>query len=120
MAFVVAPGRRVQQNRTIYTEGQIVPYADRALLEAGVLVEVPDEESDLSGGKQPDDSTEKLDINTATVEQLLALDYVGEATATRILEGLPYETLEQVQTASGLAKDKWKKLEPKLTVVPVV
>jgi hypothetical protein len=42
MAFAVATGRRVKQDGVIYTEGQIVPVEDEALLEDGTLIEVPD------------------------------------------------------------------------------
>lgn len=52
-------------------------------------------------------ATEKVDLNTATIEQLNAIDLIGPATANRIVAGRPYSTIEQAKQASKLGDEKW-------------
>lgn len=120
MPFIVAPGHRVQQNRIVYCEGQSIPFGDRDLLESGALIEVC---SPLSDPGYPDPEPEpvqigtvKVDVNVAELAELIALDGIGEATAARIIDNRPYDSLEQVKAGTGLKGALWAKVEAQITV----
>ena len=87
------------------------------LLEIGVI--------QASGSAAPEAATVEVNveeppglvnINQATLEELVALDYIGDVIALKIINNRPYDSLDAARSASGLARDKWKKLEPLLTL----
>jgi DNA uptake protein ComE-like DNA-binding protein len=57
-----------------------------------------------------------VNINTATSDQLEALPNIGAATANRIVEGRPYESLTAAQAASGLSDSKWAAIANQITL----
>lgn len=116
MPFVVAAGYRVQMNRQVFTEGQVVPEEDAALVANGVLIEVSAPVSDQIQSDALDSQPIKVDVNTAELAELIALDGIGEAIAARIIDNRPYDSVEQVRTATGLKAALWAKVEPNLTV----
>ncbi len=56
-----------------------------------------------------------IDLNTATVEQLLELPGVGDATAKKIVDGRPYATMDDLKGA-GVPERTIEKLRPVATV----
>jgi DNA uptake protein ComE-like DNA-binding protein len=44
------------------------------------------------------------------------LEVIGDASASKLIEGRPYTSLEAARVATGLSKDKWKKIESLVTV----
>ena len=56
--------------------------------------------------------TAKLDINTATKEQLDALPGVGPTTADAIIAGRPYSTPDDLRHAKGIGPKRYEKLRP--------
>lgn len=51
-----------------------------------------------------DDDTECVNINSATKEQLTTLNGVGESTAEKIIQGRPYEQIEDLLDVSGIGE----------------
>ena len=61
----------------------------------------------------------KLNINTATVQQLMGLPGIGEVTAERILkyreETGKFTTIEDLRAIKGISKNKLERLSPMIT-----
>jgi competence protein ComEA len=61
----------------------------------------------------------KLDINTASAAELIALDGIGKSYADRIVEyrkaNGPFKTAEDIMKVSGIGKATWEKLKDKIT-----
>ncbi len=58
----------------------------------------------------------RININTATPEELDALPGVGEAIALRIIEGRPYATIEDLIRVKGIGEATFNKLKEYVTV----
>ncbi len=62
----------------------------------------------------------KVNVNTATVEQLDALPGIGAALAARIVEQRqksgPFKSVQELMTVKGIGEKNLAKLEPHLTV----
>ncbi len=62
----------------------------------------------------------KININTATVEQLAELPGVGEATAKKIIEFREqngnFKTTEDLMNVKGIGEKKYEKLQDLITV----
>ena len=60
-------------------------------------------------------SLPKLDLNTASLDQLQKLPGLNEATAKKIIAGRPFKSVDELQKV-GLSKPTIDKLAPMLTV----
>lgn len=58
---------------------------------------------------------EKVSINTASLEQLCTIPYVGEKTAQKIIdyrqENGPFQTLEDLMNVKGIGEKKFEKMK---------
>jgi competence protein ComEA len=65
-------------------------------------------------------SAEKVNINTATVDQLQTLPGVGPSTAKRILEHRSkvgkFSKIEEIINVKGIGEKKFQKMKDRLTV----
>ena len=63
---------------------------------------------------------EKVNINTADMEQLMPLPGVGEGTARKIIDyrksNGQFKTLDQLKLIPGIGEKKYKKMEDMLTI----
>jgi competence protein ComEA len=61
----------------------------------------------------------KMDINTASAAELIALDGIGQSYADRIVEyrkaNGPFKTAEDIMKVSGIGKATWEKIKDKIT-----
>lgn len=71
-------------------------------------------------GSLPAFSAEKVDINTASVEQLVEVKGIGEVLAQRIVEYRQahdgFASLEELNNVKGVGGKSLKKLRPYLTL----
>lgn len=58
----------------------------------------------------------KVSINTASLEQLMELEGVGEVTAEKIIANRPYESLEQLKDVEGIGDATYNKIISFLTL----
>jgi predicted flap endonuclease-1-like 5' DNA nuclease len=54
----------------------------------------------------------KLDPNTATAEQLMAIKGIGPVLAGRIIEARPYTSANELQKAKGIGPKKYEAIRP--------
>ena len=54
----------------------------------------------------------KLDPNTATAEQLMAIKGIGPVLADRIIEARPYKSSNELQKAKGIGPKKYEAIRP--------
>ena len=69
---------------------------------------------------EKNEMTEKVNINTADMEQLMQLPGVGEGTAKKIIDyrksNGQFKTLDQLKLIPGIGEKKYKKMEDMLTI----
>lgn len=58
----------------------------------------------------------RINLNTATLEELDALPGIGPSTAQRIIEGRPYATVEDLLRVKGIGQATFDKLKDLVTV----
>lgn len=58
----------------------------------------------------------RLNLNTATEAQITAIRYIGKATAKKLIEARPFESLDAALAASGLTEAQCAEIAPSLTV----
>ena len=59
-------------------------------------------------------ATDKIDINTATVDQLKAFPGIGDAYAKRIIDGRPYTAKNQLLTRGILPEATYNKIKDQI------
>jgi len=73
-------------------------------------------DSPESGAK----ATERIDINTATVDELIGLPGIGEITAQRIVrfreENGPFQRVEDLMKVKGIGEKSLEKIRPYVSV----
>lgn len=65
-----------------------------------------------------DPSTQPLDINTATTEQLQTLTGVGPDLAKKIIKGRPYKSAKDLLQVPGIGVKTLEKMKPRLKDLP--
>jgi len=67
-----------------------------------------------SAAKTTADMADKLDINTATADQLKAFTGIGDAYAKRIIDGRPYTAKNQLLTRGILPEATYNKIKDQI------
>ena len=79
---------------------------------------VSDKLSNNSNVKE--NKNEKININTANIEQLETLPGIGPTTATKIInyreENGKFKTIEDIKQVSGIGENKFEKIKNNITV----
>ncbi len=61
-------------------------------------------------------SQSKVNINTATIDQLKTLSGVGDATAQKIIDGRPYKSIESIMDVSGIGESTFAKIKESIQI----
>ena len=70
-----------------------------------------DTEVETEGNSQNSDSTECTNINSASMEELDALTGIGPSTAQKIIDGRPYQKIEDLLNVSGIGDATFAKFK---------
>lgn len=64
------------------------------------------------------DAGQPLDPNTATVDEIMLLPGIGEVLAERIVEGRPYNSVEDLRRVPGIGEKVFARLKDSLQIAP--
>ncbi len=79
--------------------------------------QIPNSKSQISNNDQnSNDQMAKININTASAAELDTLWGVGEATAKKIIDGRPYQRLEELLEKKIIKSNVWEEIKDKVTV----
>jgi competence protein ComEA len=83
---------------------------------AALRAEKRREERELAAIREVPSSSRTLDLNTASETDIQTLPGIGKSMATRILQGRPYRTPEDLLKVKGIGKATFEKLKPLIHV----
>jgi competence protein ComEA len=91
-----------------------------ALLSALAILAVAPADVAAATPQQAESSGKPVDINRASVEELIGLPGIGEVTAKRIVEFReqhgPFKRVEDLLKVKGIGEKSFQKLRPSITV----
>jgi competence ComEA-like helix-hairpin-helix protein len=70
----------------------------------------------LASKEKPKTETVNVNINTASMDDLISLPGIGKATAKKIIDNRPYKSLEDLEKVPGIGEKKLKKLSGLITI----
>jgi competence protein ComEA len=82
----------------------------------GSKVYLPKRTEIKEGESKSDNSSEKININTASLNQLDTLWGIGPVTARQIITGRPYQTIDELLNKGLVKTNVWVKIKDKITV----
>ena len=88
----------------------------QAMISNSVALTYPTSELDDSEIETEEDSMVCVNINTSTAEELDSLSGIGEVTAKKIIEGRPYEKIEDLLNVSGIGESLFDKIKEEICI----
>ena len=104
----------------IYTKDEMKEYKEQNIPSKTIVKEIekkivcPDEDNDACLVDSTSNVTGKININTATKEELELLPSIGEAKANKIIEyreNNKFETIEDIKNVSGIGDSLYEKIK---------
>ncbi len=77
---------------------------------------VPEQGQASEAQSEAQPATPKININKATAKELEALPGIGPALSKRIVEGRPYETIEDIKKVKGIGEKTFQKIKDRICV----
>lgn len=105
-----AGGLGINADREYVTKN--INLAQKLIDGSKVYIPIVGEKSNLSNSSN---SSDKININTATVAELDTLWGVGEATAKKIINGRPYQKPEELLQRKIINSNVWETIKDKIT-----
>lgn len=73
-------------------------------------------ENSVSGNETPNTSTNIVNINTASISDLMELPGVGESTAQKIIDARPFTSIEGLLDVPGIGESKFNQMKDLISV----
>lgn len=86
------------------------------IVQDGDHISIPFNPTDQTVKSSESNSSNLISINTATQSELTSLSGVGEKTAEKIINGRPYQTLEDLKNVEGIGDKTFENLKPYISL----
>lgn len=74
------------------------------------------QQKEKADNNTPDSTQTCININTATLDELVTLNGVGESTAQKIIDARPFETIEDILNVAGIGDATFEKFKHDICV----
>jgi competence protein ComEA len=105
----------IEDHQKIYIPFQEELYCEIKTLQY-VEVQPTPQEQDFEDDNTSDSTQTCININTATLDQLVTLNGVGESTAQKIIDARPFETVEDILNVAGIGDATYEKFKDDICV----
>ena len=115
ISFIVLEAPRdIQSNPGLSASSAMLPSSVPANLEADIS------DSVASVSKPQEQAGKRINLNTASIEELMTLDGIGETLAGRIVayreENGGFSAIEELKNVSGIGEKRFEKIKDNITV----
>jgi competence protein ComEA len=105
----------IEDHQKIYIPFQEELYCEIKNLQYVEVQQTP-QEQDLEDNSTSDSTQTCININTATLDELVTLNGVGESTAQKIIDARPFETIEDILNVAGIGDATFEKFKDDICV----
>lgn len=105
----------IEDHQKIYIPFQEELYCDIKNLQYVQVQPIP-QEQDFEDNSTSDSTQTCININTASLDQLVTLNGVGESTAQKIINARPFETVEDILNVAGIGDATFEKFKDDICV----